>query len=1029
MPVLSRRDLLRAFSAALAAAALPACKRAADDAEPDDAEPDDSDVIDVPGPGWEDVLRDLQARLRASPDHRTSRAARLVSAGDPGALLAFVRDTIAWHPSGERNPYSTFGLSGDPRRGGYGQKYGARGALRAGGGSALDKALLLRDLLATAGFPDAEVVAVPSGALRNDDRADLFLRAWDRPEPAVDVPEDVLAQWSVALGFDPRDAPAPVLDPVDPDGAAAAALAARLLAALPDGASGRATDVQWSRLSGDLPMVRFTDADGAARLANPHHSDATLDDPALTDTVLPADRAPFDLDAAPGPYELTLRLRARTTDRPDWRDATLLAEATWPVSELMGRQVLIGTRPVARTLDLFTAPARQHTAFQPYLAVQSVHGDEVPEPVVGDVITLGADRVSVDDEDRVRANGAVVDDPAAPRVDPARVASLRLEVDGSAFPRLFARAWPKDADGASLDGLRADQLGLTDAGAPTIANLSSNTATPQIILLRDTSLSMPGVYRGEAGAQLLSDLADAIRARFPGAVITTEDTGSNLWTRLAAASTEGPNVVVYLTDGDINDSATPAIEAALRAGPPCLLVSVEGTPRQALFDMADLSAGEVLTVDAPDALEDAVLDALDALDLPPLLLSWWALPVDGAPDPREVTLTIGGATASATYTPVALRGARRLIALELEVSMVGAPTTTRCLAGWSGDGELPDDPATLDRLAEEVHLALLGTRMLSVEGDDVSPSMALDDLIATRLGLVPFLRAGELGVDDAVALMETGFPAIPEALLGAWGPLPGAHTSDQAVVPVGPRLALVSLRGTPDDVQTSTLDLLPTTVYRGATRGGAAADNFTATLTATAHLALLEASLGDGSTLSLLPSDTSLETANDRPFRFSDLSEDEEIAWQGAVRGLTNHILVPSAGAPRAGFWVHDTTGTVVAFLPGGEGGSQRILDIMAVLDAAIALVSHTQGLGPGLAVASAYGITLVKLYTAVAVTLEGFVTEGLDDKVRCALERFTCDALAAVAFPPLLGALNGLAGAAFGAGLCDLVSKAGGCD
>jgi hypothetical protein len=329
-------------------------------------------------------------------------------------------------------------------------------------------------------------------------------------------------------------------------------------------------------------------------------------------------------------------------------------------------------------------------------------------------------------------------------------------------------------------------------------------------------------------------------------------------------------------------------------------------------------------------------------------------------------------------------------------------------------------------LHQQVQLTLIGGRMLSFEGDGVGPSMMLDDLIETRLATLPFLETEGLPLEELLTTLEKGLPMLPASLVSAWEPLQSDLNDGTLTVPGTLRVAMMHTRGGTDGNQHAVLDLLPVARWRTCTRSGDARECFEANLRRTARLALLEATIGDVSTLSLLEAETLVEIPS-RPFD-GVVSVDDEYRWEGLLDSYGEHRFGPDDGSPFAFFWVDPRRGGLTAVIPDGSGGADEIIAVLQVVDHAIAIYAAASGAGPALTVVSAYGITLTRLYAAVCIALEGFVTTDLDDDVRCALERLACDALARISMPPAAKAVNRLLGVTVGAGLCDLYGAARGC-
>jgi len=1011
----------RAVLTTLAALPVVGCKNDPERQPPDPDPTSPSEPTTTPEADWvggyREVLLELQGYLRASADHRVGRAEALVATGDPAAILDFVQRRIVWHPGWGETPYDgNFLPSGEPRRTGVGVTYGARGALRAGGGSALDRALLLQDLLQRAGFTDVEIVWADLDVMRPEDPADLFLGHWERPAAEPPIPDEAWDRWAAALGVDLAVEPDQILEPVDVDGSAAEALANRLLAVIDPDDPTRGYGMDWNRTDDAVPLVRFRDGSGE-RFANCVLPNATLDAPGL---------GPDDLVAAPElppPLDVAVRLEMRTSASPD--EAIVLVEGAYTADQLVGRQLSVATLPVTDARGLVTVPVELHRVFQTALLVQALDGgDDVPEPVTGLAVALGGEVLEEDGDGRLLVDGVAIADATTGTSDPADVTDVQLEIDGTHFPKVYARAWPRDASGAVVEGLGAGQMVLSDEGTDVPFLLRANREAPVVTLLRDTSASMPDAYRGAEGAALLRSVADEVEAMFPSASTRIEDTGSYLWDRLADAASEGPNVVVFLTDGDVRGELTPEIEAALLAGPPAILVAVDGAVTATLQQMADLTGGTLVPITDVAQLADVVIDEIGELELPPYQLAWDA-PRQG-PSLRQVRLSVGAVAATGTYEATPLNAPRRILALDVVVTVEGQEHR-RTIGGWGAFAAYPTDPARLDELHEEVRAALLGGLMISFEGDGVSPSIALDDLVTTRLATLPWLDVAERPLDELLELVDQGLPMLPATLLAGWQPLQDDFADDTLTWPGTLRVTLIHTRGGRDGNQHAIHDILPLSRWRTVTRSGDERESFEANLRRTASMALLEDALGDESTVKLLDGLELIEVSG-TPFP-NEVSQEEEDLWEGLLRGnFDEYRLAPVGGAPRAFFHVDRRTGALTAVMPDGSGGADRIIEVLQIVDHAVAIYSAAAGANPALSVVAAYGITLVRLYAAVCTVLEGFVTEGLEDDVRCALERFACEALTRIAMPPMLKALNRLSGVTLGASLCDAYDGASGC-
>ena len=273
-------------------------------------------------------------------------------------------------------------------------------------------------------------------------------------------------------------------------------------------------------------------------------------------------------------------------------------------------------------------------------------------------------------------------EPASPSLD--QVEELTLAVDPSAFPELRLRAHARDADGEEVGGLLASDFRLEEESRPVGFTLTGNRPAPQVLILHDTSMSMPAEYRNDELFRWMASLRQAVEAEFPGAHISRQATDSDIWGWLLRAAAADATTIVYLTDGDL-DGEVPdqARRAALGEGPPAVMVSVKDETGGIFQEMADATGGVVVAVSSIGEARDALLDFIRQREHAPYRFRCGAS--SDEPGDREVLLRTadGRLKARASYRvpePEAPARPPRLGALYLTVT-VGDRTVERTLAG------------------------------------------------------------------------------------------------------------------------------------------------------------------------------------------------------------------------------------------------------------------------------------------------------------------------------------------------------------
>lgn len=956
---------------------------------------------EAPGePGPYSVWREVQAALRASPDHSIGRARALVAEGDAAALHRFVRDEIRLI---SRQP-DRFAM-------GNGRQWGSRATLRSAAGTAREKADLLADLLQQAGFA-ADVVETPATGSGEETGA-VFYRAFEQAfEPGLDQAD--VENWRARLG---QDTAGPGMIDIFDRAPDAGAIRRSVRDAIGEEAFQRLghTDRFYRRQVGRTPVVRITQPDGQVLCADPIRPDSALG-------PWPADLRLYQARDAERALPVSIRLLATTTDEPD--DPFELVGAEWTAEQLAGRQVRIGFKPAAGTLEALSAQLGQLRAFAPVLSIQALDG-QVPDEAsaaIGDVVTLDGDRIVLDDDGIVRVNGEPVAASTGPSGLAPQIASIEVRVDASCFPDMRLGLTPRDADGALVEGLTAADFSLEDAGEPVGHTLRRSDNAPRILFLADESLSMPRSFRGAAPD--MQALADQVRERarqiHPGASVAVLGTSSRLWRHLVEAADSGADLVVYATDGDLlGNGPSEADLRFLQAGPPALVINVdrnmaaERRRSDNVFDaMAQATGGEAMDAPADGDLTPiaaAVERMLLVQERPLYTLSYRAL--DLATGERQVAVAAGPGQTTARYTidGTARRRARKLASLRLELR-VGGFVANRVLAGHDGLG------AVTDEHIRTVHGAMLGLHMIGFEAAPPSLSVLLDDVLQAKLGLERLDNS--LG-DDAASLeqmidaIEAGIPVLPGELVTLMSRSASLSGSTFSVSEQGLRAVLYSahpVMGT--DRFVKRVDILPTSRIHVLSPDADLRRQRAFDLSLDLNLA--EAALFQRSTAGLLDG-RALTPLGRWGFRNLDagLSDADEQAWLHLMAQLRpafsfsrTHYLAPSGGDVRA-MWLVDTdSANIVGVLEDASGGgsqAERIARELSELDRAISAINLLAGAagaagalsgvgGVSLGIAAAYGQRLARLYGAVAMSVVLMDASGIAPAVRLALAGMACE-------------------------------------
>ncbi|MFB6140319.1 MAG: hypothetical protein ABEJ26_07770 [Halosimplex sp.] len=988
-----------------------------------------------------DVWREMRAAFRESPDHRPARAEALVAAGDPEAIFEFVRDDVLTIPG------SRTGV-GSPSRS---QRWGPRATLRGGMGTPHEKADLLVESLVAAGF-GADLVYGPA-----TDRAGLASLYFGQTTPEFDPSIDAerATAWRDRLGIAAETGGSYRV--LDPDGTESAALAADVLGALgPEGDRREPAGFDWR--GGPVPVVRFWP------LADPAADGGEIDPNAATDDAVSVDTGdatepgesdprtafepPDDPDSiqyanlfAPGvpfgeagterpptktvaePTEtlpVSVSLAAATADAPN--DPFELVSGEWRAEDLVGRQLLVQTLPGVDPFDYPSVRFSDVGTFLPALTVQGADLDREAAAalsVVGDAVARNGDRVGVDESGAVERNGRPLVEADA-GADPAAVADLAVAADAGRYPNLRLRVRATDAAGDPVDGLAGSAFEVTDEGEPVAVTLSANRAAPRVKVLYDTSASMPIAYYGDGMDAFVEGLTETIREANPAATVDPVPTSSDLWTALADAADTDANLIVYATDGDVADEATPERVAAIEQGPPAVMVCANGSYLDVAGEMADASGGTVVLAEERDATTDAIAEYVADVgsELASYLLDY-GCPGEGT-GTRTAAVRVPEADVEATTTyevpETALLGSA-LSGLYLTVA-VGRHESTRTLAGWNPATEDRRGTAPTRAHVEDVAGALFGANTLSFEAGAPSTATWFDDLLDAKCSVADLDLALSGGDAKAVeAATDAGFRHLPPALALLQAPIPDRATADSLTYPDGLRVAMYRERPVfgADHVLHQT-DVFPFAGFRTITDADERWREFDLTAERTARIAVVERDRYDESTASLLAG----ESLADRRSAEGDWEYDardsfDRVVERGGLGGYggRNYQVVPADGTPVA-FWnVDHETGALLGVLADGSGGGtghpgvDRLLReydrVVSILNLYVMGAQAAGAINPiggfALGVVAAYGQTLARLYAGAGLAVLAMDADEADEAVTEATGTLLCNVAKSVVY------------------------------
>ncbi len=917
----------------------------ADAAAPDAASPDADTALTA----WQIWAR-TSAALQRSPDNLPGRAAQLVEQRDPAALHAFVRDQIATYPP------TLNGMSNAETA----MRWGTRATLRGGAGTPREKAELLVELYEAAGF-EARVVRGPPAAGVTAEQ--ILHRTFARPFE-FDLSRAEIDRFSEALGFDmPHE-----VSLIDPTRVQTAELADALLPLL-DQHRVAAFDFDLEQ----LPIVAVT-VDGTETYANPLVPDAEFGESLL-------DVTPRDAAAAGALQRLRVTLEGARSDAPFERFT--LIEHEFSADEVAGRRLQLGFSPVAPPGQAMVMRAADVEVFIPSIAVHAPDlSDDERQAMhyAGTPFSRGGDRFEVTD-DGVTVNGETLGGGTTSEADLARVDSASAVASGSGFERVTVRVSARDSDGQRVAGLGADAFEVREDDVPVAFSLRQNQAPPpRVMLLFDTSTSLPDAFRGQGAIEFGQAVAARLFEEFPqtqlrvGVVnfgvdyaderwaqdlagaetqlgwLDGQEHGSELWQATSEVNGEGPTLIVLVSDGDATDEAEPKYRSGIAAGAPVFVVAAADDVHDSLQTIADLSGGQANTVAGQQQAIDDVVQYIERTSAQDYQLAYTA-PTDGASERQvQVLIDSGRVEASTSYrVPETTQPVSRLSGLYLTVEVDGR-SFTRPIAGLTR-APTSEHVEITEAMLQDVEETLLGRVVLSVEGAPPGLSTLISDHLLEKLRFEALYDAVlEEDRDAAEAAAARGAFLTPLPLLMMNTPLSADGNDDSLTFEASMRVTSFIRRPRWERGFEESIDVFPLTRYRTTLQDPDAA--FQATVERSAYLAVAEAAhypantltLLDGATLQRVPSGSVSTQLTDL-----DVEARSRLTAVTESFGSTYSLLIPESDDPAAFWAIDEETGTLIGMLPDGSGGSRG--EIEAELARTKVLLHQVQQVGGVIAV------------------------------------------------------------------------------
>lgn len=932
----------------------------------------------VPFKVWEEMLHSI----KTSADYLPLRMEQLIESKDLKAMFHFVKDELVLMPPRTKN---LNGLGTD-------FKYGLKAVLRSGWATPREKVELLNAMYQKAGV-DSKVVFERTD-IKPEEVPAFFYRPLSRHfNPAISKRQ--FKSWKNEIGFS-NDA-ATQNDLIKDYSNEATALGNSLLNHIgPYDKYAMEFDFRWDNYR--TPTLEFV-VDGTTKYAH-------LFDPNIPFELLKNDNGGKTSPADPiveNDEQIIINLSYRNSIDP--KHELNLLSGQWKAAELVGKQIKLNFLHGLSLEEQVVTSIGNLRIFTPSLSLQAIDESVTymsDRSFLGDPITIDGKRIKISSEKNTSIDGNTLIKKAEPDLQ-KKVAELNVKASASGYPVVKVQVTAQDISGKLIEGLSAKDFKFTEDGKSLSVMMESNQQTPKILVLSDASFSMPKEYYAEGMAAFNTKLEQNILDKYPSAVVDYWKTPSSLFTWLLKASQTNYDLIIYATDGDNDDSYDEENFSIYQAGPPALILNVRNTTwhtRVETFNkMATVTKGMAMDAKDQSKVLNEISKKIDALAIPPYHFSYASADRNKA-HTIEVRIDNDRLKTSDQYKFPELSDycSNGIIGFYLEMKVGQNKPIKRVLAGWDDKNELFKPKSDY---AKRVQSLLLGGVLLAVEGEGPTLSVALCDLLKSKLSNRSW---GEAYLDDdinsAKEALAKGIIEIPSILISMMSPLQDQVTHESMTFASGYRMCLQkTMVGVARPTNVS-FDYLPTSNY--VTMAKDKRDSFAINIQKTSQLAIREATLFQQSTYILLENSelVSRETANKEKWLKNQLGYKHKDAryWREAVFRGNGYYKVFDRNAVSKAFWkIHRSTGEMYGIMPDGSGGGfNRFEEQLEELEAVIEMYSKifdAMGVAnPAIAIVAIYGKTLVKLYAIVSEVIIVMDASGMDDAITEALMEMACE-------------------------------------
>ncbi|QCK16841.1 hypothetical protein [Mangrovivirga cuniculi] len=927
---------------------------------------------------WQDMINTLST----SPDNFPARRKSLINKKDIQSMHSFVQKDIALLPSDYR--YFRY-----PARN---TRYGEKAAIRCGMATPREKAEILNNMLKESGFESK--VVYERVKLSEEEVLNILFRN-HQPKFAPEITDDQIENWLEILGADKEngqwDNLASVLEQNED-------FTEKILALLDEEEKNNGQELRYT-FNNNIPAV-VVGVEGKELFLHIFDPSVKYGEyhPTNTDKYYSEAGELFSSDE-------NISIRLTYTNSIDGSKEYDLLNGEWKSSELVGNQVNLMFLKNMGFEKMATSSVNQISSFTPSLTLQDLYEDKKfmeKRSFIGDPITLEGEKLIEENNKKLeisenkKSNESLIN----------KVSSLEVKAIPGTYPKVQLQVFPKDSNGNVIEGLQPGDFNISDNKKEMMAFMKQNKVAPKILVIYDTSLSMPKKYRDEGIKTFVEDTQQAIKDVYPLAKVTLQKTGSTIYTSHYKAALSENDLIIYATDGHNNDKFDPSLQPVYKSGPPTIYLNVYESSNDHFEELATRTHASVIPANDQQETIKKIKEELKNIKVPPYLFTYHSTDPDKE-HVAEVSIRKDlKAQDKFKFLPIAneLPG-KRMVGLYMYLSIGNQKPVRRVLAGWDTEVEFGEIP--VKKYANKVHEMLMGNLTLAFEREAPPLSVRLTDYLKALMSNKNWYeKYQDNELETAIEELEKGTFSYPSALLTMMQPLKDSINAESITWPLGFRIGCFKVKPAIYNVKSLiTFDYLPTSDYRTLTKSRK--NSFTTNLKKTSQLALLENHMFETSTFSLLEN-KNLEINNKieskEKFSGENLGNDYYYWKEYVLRGGPSFKVYAADTSSKAYWEIDKRYGGMYGILPDQTGGGgtgpllqlkelQNLVDEYSKLAGVMNIGMAVAGVGSvPVGIVASYSLTLMKLYAIATEAVILMDSSNLNDQVKKAMAELACN-------------------------------------